>query len=1433
MCPAIFIPNNSSISSAVKHIYSRLSANATELDQGIPDILLSLVPTTATFNLNTKEKLTKGLGKVVSVCGLWLVISGEQSDPLSSIATSVVKKTLPTSDLTEETLVIVANTVDVAYRMNSSTVHHRIQPMTDTSINTYYFVFNRRNLTLKQKHEFRSQAAIKLANPPPALLIGVPVETSSGSNPQTPSGSTVSPAIILPNSVKYDRRPLSASVFCGDSLSSIYELKVYLDCGVPCLIIHDVSDLCALLRTCHVYYQSANFDHDNFISWLQCELRAIMAGSETDVNLEEIQEAICQCMQLTMGGHSLLHFVGSDAIDNLPEHIVELLMRCAGSNEEYRQIMNLAVKLNISSVLTSVQISSLFNDEQFESLLVDALCRDSRINAVDALISIQPSVHVTPKLLMEWLDATIDQDFFNIVVVGQCLGYSNKLHAFTEYFANDMDYLLYELSKGIANLFPSAYFSQRNVARDQSTSIQILAIWALCLNRVELVKCLWAHSSEPLSLALILSRIAKSLAFEAREFFFYEEQLTNLSKFLTKAACTLLDQAYLSSPRPAYQTLCRKLPYNSQTLSSLAYATNNKEFIAHGCCQRWVLRLLYGNLQFGQIFTCVNLPKWLKIVLSATLVFPIKIWVSIRPPNSEFFSKTDLVKPMSPTVALLETGRPIRRIRTHSTHSTRSFFHREEGSTVSRDDKNYGGNTAVQMGTETPKSVVGNAHHLMNDETDAMLHSNEIHKSSAINRSMTDFVYRRKTTKKMMRTANFLEFYRTPIVKYWLSLVSRLVYLLFFGYTVALPGCGNTTFDVILWIWTCFWLLDNVWVIHCRSCYGQLSNMPWTILDAVLVASFLLILMICEATGHLLMHYVSFPSAYLVKVIWGCLLLYQCYATLFLYIPLSDLFGPLMVRIKLMITRDFVNFLILVSLLICSSAIAMKAIVYPDLEATPSVIKESLSWAWMSLFTTDLSQLEQSAKCKSSLLPSNNREYCTSVGGYGNPKCPANSPASFMVVIEYLIILKLIAWPILFALFSKTAKEVDEEADKIWKYQLYGLATDFSYRLMFPPPFTPIALLFYACCGEKRCLSGLFISRSFTSVDHPDVYKPTRSIESNQSSPSKYSVIYQNPSVPQRKYDPTRHFYSQAAMEYWKNYANGKEKMEQKLTALKKQMEEKMHYLIVASSFNSVASRSEPAKHWNQGVIGEHHRIVVHPKFKSWDVLLPDYNPPEYSKPVQEYTPEMQKYVDHTTPYNLPELTKHWRQKKLHELLAHEKHLLRLSVIGLPLNPSGRTGLGGRGSLIRFGPNRLIFYIIFARSPTKQLMVLTTNEGDLPSKPKYDHNRADDFLSRILTLVGVPDGNVQILSTRGHLLVGQVDNLVAHVCTQPLPLPEDTDNAWTEADVWAINLTEPTDYQIQRLLTDFKWKTMPTTFAWPMRVEFIKQALQYFSLTGN
>ena len=96
------------------------------------------------------------------------------------------------------------------------------------------------------------------------------------------------------------------------------------------------------------------------------------------------------------------------------------------------------------------------------------------------------------------------------------------------------------------------------------------------------------------------------------------------------------------------------------------------------------------------------------------------------------------------------------------------------------------------------------------------------------------------------------------------------------------------------------------------------------------------------------------PTAYELRASWALFLLYECHKTLFVYVPLSSVLGPMLVRIRLMVTRDLVNFTLLMSLLVASSAVAIKATLFPDLSAQPAVMAETFGWTFQQLFITDL-----------------------------------------------------------------------------------------------------------------------------------------------------------------------------------------------------------------------------------------------------------------------------------------------------------------------------------------------------------------------------------------------------------------------------------------------------------------------------------------------
>lgn len=94
-------------------------------------------------------------------------------------------------------------------------------------------------------------------------------------------------------------------------------------------------------------------------------------------------------------------------------------------------------------------------------------------------------------------------------------------------------------------------------------------------------------------------------------------------------------------------------------------------------------------------------------------------------------------------------------------------------------------------------------------------------------------------------------------------------------------------------------------VLVCRSQFGNWRQHCWTIFDLVICGfalSSLLAMRITASSGWL-----GWPSAYEIRASWAFFLLYECHKTIFLFVPLSNVLGPMLVRIRLMITRDLVK----------------------------------------------------------------------------------------------------------------------------------------------------------------------------------------------------------------------------------------------------------------------------------------------------------------------------------------------------------------------------------------------------------------------------------------------------------------------------------------------------------------------------------------------
>lgn len=95
------------------------------------------------------------------------------------------------------------------------------------------------------------------------------------------------------------------------------------------------------------------FDHKSFMEWLDAELRQIAVstsplGEYSEKELEIAKTAFCQIISTN---YSLLAFIAAKNLENLSENLLDLLASSAMENSQVISVLNLAVKLNSSSVV--------------------------------------------------------------------------------------------------------------------------------------------------------------------------------------------------------------------------------------------------------------------------------------------------------------------------------------------------------------------------------------------------------------------------------------------------------------------------------------------------------------------------------------------------------------------------------------------------------------------------------------------------------------------------------------------------------------------------------------------------------------------------------------------------------------------------------------------------------------------------------------------------------------------------------------------------------------------------------------------------------------------------------------------------------------------------------------------------------------------------
>ncbi|CAF3796253.1 unnamed protein product, partial [Rotaria sp. Silwood1] len=512
----------------------------------------------------------------------------------------------------------------------------------------------------------------------------------------------------------------------------------------------------------------------------------------------------------------------------------------------------------------------------------------------------------------------------------------------------------------------------------------------------------------------------------------------------------VLDKAFNEDSTRTFEMLDEKHPdWGHMATIELAYNADNKPFVAHAACQKWVTRQFYGEitpreLSWG-LFKC---PDSIKIVSSAIFIFPMWFWINFSPigqapPTSSKSSDlpANAKKGSEPVPKIDEAKKLAEHVGEVNIRQENGFFQRIR--------RRFGGNN-----------------------------SNKQKITSSVSKPDED---------KMGNFEKIHILWSAPITKFYTNFVAYLAFLLFFTLAVMWPSCGHVLLDCVVWFWAASIAFENTRVAYERSC--SQSNLPLqqAVFEVILQTVFLALYLGVRIIGLW-----TFGTCHILaaKAILGVGLIYYYYRMLFIFLPISPTLGPMMIRLQRMVMDDFVTFLQLFMIFMISSAVAISGVLYPHHPLNLDFFTRTFIFrGLMALFTSEMADFKkQPYPCSLNATSPREKEYaCLRLSHglsfsydnmhtyhrYGIPLPTCNRPSwiAWFLLIQYFFLAKLFLTRLLTAMFGLTGARVQSQSEQIWMYNRYEIVMEYAKRPRLPPPFVVLSyiiMLINSC--SRRCI---------------------------------------------------------------------------------------------------------------------------------------------------------------------------------------------------------------------------------------------------------------------------------------------------------------------------------------------------------------------------
>ncbi|XP_035685384.1 transient receptor potential cation channel subfamily M member-like 2 [Branchiostoma floridae] len=834
-----------------------------------------------------------------------------------------------------------------------------------------------------------------------------------------------------------------------------------------------------------------------------------------------------------------------------------------------------------------------------------------------------------------------------------------------------------------------------------------LLLWAILVNKQRLVRIIWEQTEDPIPLALYIRRVYMSLTKFVEDTTLRKEMETLVVEY-EDLAVGVLDTGYKESTKKATDILNEMIPdLKVKTAIEVAYDSKCKKFIAHPCCRKWVKRKYMGGISVKKTMASF-LPSWLKILLSAFLIFPMFFFIDFR------FLKPTVEEQKAQRRKELLRGSQQSGIQ-NSVYQNPIYQHVER---------------QVEEGCEA-----------------SCRYCTGYHCNCTLNTCLLNFFRRVKAL------------WTAPITKYWAHVLCYMIFLFLLSLSGLLPGCGNILLDMAISLWMTTSIVELIRTIYRDNEMFKSSSgwhNVWGYTETVLIVLFWVAHFVVKVVGTR----VGFVHPKDAKLLLAIMVFFFFLRLLYVFAPNSLSLGPRLVMLRKMIQIDLVVFFRLLVVFMCIHGVVSQILLQPWHQLDSSVV-EMLVWRpWLHVWLTPYSYLE--GNCDSLVVvPPPDQPPSWYAPNVTMPTCPAETSDAceghwflYMSLSFYLICVRFGLLTVLFAMFNKTYQRVHGESREIWMYQRYKLIIDLDRRDSLPPPLVIFHYIYmlgrYLCwCWKCRVVTKIKVAygeKTYSSQDmvdggldvpdgeelDEDRFSFWKSCAHSFNSSQRKQAAQESRQMTQTEvYEQVSDDLSRLDVRVRRRH----DRLHDRVVKVEKMMQESMltletikHLLLTKESREvegvsttqtgailHIAARQSPYFGTKKK------RFPVFDKYVPWKVLFVEYDPPRYTAPMEYFSEWFRQFADEVDPSTQKpapvwnEVVGYkmqiWREgeggerEQLEEVMEVDRRSwiedkdkgvgIRYNITseGVPQNPMGRTGLRGKGALFRWGPNHSMLAI--------------------------------------------------------------------------------------------------------------------------------------------